>query len=148
MGLKRIVGLDFDGTLVENRFPDIGEVLESMQIRIQKEIDKYGEDNVDFILWTCRSGRYLKEAKKFIEDSNLPVKYFNESHPQVLDWDGWECSEKIFCNVYYDDRARNPILEDKIIDRLDEISSMIDNDKLSDELYKLSKDIMEGDLLE
>ena len=51
---NKIIAVDFDGTLCENRYPEIGKPNEKVinyLIKRQKEGDK-------LILWTCRCGCY------------------------------------------------------------------------------------------
>lgn len=153
MKFKRLVGIDFDNTLVENEYPKIGKLKIRMLEIIGNEQDKYGKENVDFILWTCRRGKELENAIEFIKENKLPIKYFNESHPQALEYFNVvgkipAKTRKIFTNVLYDDRTRNPIVEDKIIDGLEDILGYIDNDRVHDDIYELIRDIEDGNFLD
>lgn len=153
MKFKRLVGIDFDNTLVENEYPKIGKLKTRMLEIIGNEQDKYGKENVDFILWTCRRGKELENAIEFIKENKLPIKYFNESHPQALEYFNVvdkipAKTRKIFTNVLYDDRTRNPIVEDKIIDRLEDILGYVDDDRVHDDIYELVRDIEDGNFLD
>ena len=52
------IAVDFDGTIVENRYPEIGDermfATETLKMLIQ--------DRHRLILWTCREGRLLDDA--------------------------------------------------------------------------------------
>ena len=76
--------------------------------KARKELVDHGIDCVAFVLWTCRAGADLEEAKWFCELHNLPIKYFNENHPLALSWfsaRGNGEPRKIFGHEYWDDRA-------------------------------------------
>jgi len=49
-------------------------------------------------LWTCRSGDYLDQMRKFLIDNSIPYDFINEN-PMVNFG-----SPKIYANKYYDDR--------------------------------------------
>ena len=46
---KKIVAIDFDGTIVEDSWPGIGKLRPKAKEVIQKIFKKY-----DTVLWTCR----------------------------------------------------------------------------------------------
>lgn len=101
---KYYIALDFDGTLVEHKYPAIGEIKsKTIELLLNKkdEINKLGQELV-IILWTCRSNDTLLAAKNWCKQ-NMPIsiipKYYNEN-PEVL-----INSQKIFANEYWDDRA-------------------------------------------
>ena len=53
-----IIAVDFDGTLCENKWPDIGEP----NIKLIDYLKKRQEDGDKLVLWTCRTGEYLSDA--------------------------------------------------------------------------------------
>jgi len=56
-----IIAVDFDGTLVEHRYPAIGkEILFAFETL--RELQK---QNHQLILWTIRSGKELEEAVEY-----------------------------------------------------------------------------------
>lgn len=55
---RRVIALDFDGTICENEYPKIGKPKMDVIQRALKE----QEDGAALILWTCREGTLLKEA--------------------------------------------------------------------------------------
>ena len=94
----KIIAVDFDGTLVEHRYPEIGpempfafEVLHRLQLHGHK-----------LILWTYRSGEFLKETIKFCEEKGIVFYAVNENYPgEMFEAD---ISRKIYADVYIDDR--------------------------------------------
>lgn len=95
-----IYAVDFDGTIVENDFPDIGPINQEVRKFI---LDKKRKDNV-IILWTTRQNEKLEEALDFCEEHGIPIDYANRNVP----WVDFETSDKIFADVYVDDRCYNP----------------------------------------
>lgn len=67
---SKIIAVDFDGTLCENKWPEIGEANEDMIYYLRKrqaEGDK-------LILWTCRVGDMLDKGQRFIT-SHMVQRY-------------------------------------------------------------------------
>ena len=93
-----IIAVDFDGTIVEHKFPEIGKEL-PFAIETLKLIQQKGHK---LILWTYRSGKELEEAVKFCEKRGL---FF---HAVNNDFEGEEFdntySRKIYADMYIDDR--------------------------------------------
>ena len=77
----KIIAIDFDGTLCLNGWPDIskGTLAHSVVTRMQRELLTH---KCVFILWTCRDGKWLEEAKEFCKKHRLPIFLFNEN------WEG------------------------------------------------------------
>jgi hypothetical protein len=102
-----IIAVDFDGTIVTDCFPEIGEenagIIEFLTIR-QAAGDQ-------LILWTCREDSkipgtraYLFEALTFCRSRGLIFDAVNENvkdnpHAHLGD------SRKIFADLYIDDKA-------------------------------------------
>lgn len=93
-----IIAVDFDGTIVEHRFPDIGRVrpfaFETL-LELQAKSHK-------LILWTHRSGRLLEEAVEFCRNNGLTFYAINKNYPEEK-WFEHE-SRKILADLYIDDR--------------------------------------------
>ncbi|HZL09034.1 MAG TPA: hydrolase [Prolixibacteraceae bacterium] len=93
-----IIAVDFDGTIVEHRFPKIGhirpfafETLKALQSK-----------NHRLILWTHRSGRYLQEAVDFCAENGLSFYAVNRNYPEEKWYEN--DSRKILADIYVDDR--------------------------------------------
>ena len=94
-----IYAVDFDGTLCQNEYPQIGEPIQEV-IDFIKKVKLEGHQ---LILWTCRTGENLKCAVDWSEKQGIVFDAMNENLPQILD--AFELdSRKIFANYYIDDR--------------------------------------------
>lgn len=82
-------------------FPQIGEFKEHA-IEAIRNIQKHGHQ---VVLWTCREGYYLEEARKAIEKEGLILNGYNYSPYQLQ-------SRKIVADVYVDDK--NVLMVDNV----------------------------------
>lgn len=96
------VAIDFDGFLVEDKWPEIGEAIWGNLIYAQGL--QYAGHKL--ILWTCRCGDLLEEAIDFCEGLGLQFDAVNENLPETIEKYGSE-SRKISADFYLDDRAFN-----------------------------------------
>ena len=96
---QNIIAVDFDGTLCENKWPEIGEPNKELIGYLQKR--QAAGDKL--ILWTCRAGELLEQAVKFCYDQGLIFDAVNENLPETLEWMNGD-SRKIWANEYIDDR--------------------------------------------
>lgn len=99
--MRKIIAVDFDGTLCENKWPEIGEPNEEV-IEYVKSRQKAG---AAIILWTCRVGEKLADALFWCAGKDLYFDAINENHPDTLKWMGTD-SRKIFAHEYIDDRNK------------------------------------------
>jgi hydroxymethylpyrimidine pyrophosphatase-like HAD family hydrolase len=94
----KTIAVDFDGTIVENRYPKIGKpilfALETL-LHLQK-------DGHLLILWTYRSGRELQEAVEFCKQKGIVFYAVNKSYPEEM-YDE-SLSRKIQADIFIDDR--------------------------------------------
>jgi hydroxymethylpyrimidine pyrophosphatase-like HAD family hydrolase len=93
-----IIAIDFDGTIVEHRYPAIGkvrpfafEVLKALQAK-----------NHRLILWSYRAGNELDEAVAFCSKHGLEFYAVNKNYPEER-WNEND-SRKILADLYIDDR--------------------------------------------
>ena len=100
--IKIIIAVDFDGVIVENRFPSIGRphigVINSL-IERRKKGDK-------LILWTCRCGPTLIDAVAFCRNMGLEFDAVNENLQMMIDKYGSD-SRKVYADCYIDDRNKD-----------------------------------------
>jgi hydroxymethylpyrimidine pyrophosphatase-like HAD family hydrolase len=124
------VAVDFDGTIVENKFPAIGkpnlfafETLKAMQ-----------QKGMLLILWTVRKEKELDEAIEFCRANGLEFWAVNANYPEEQ-FDA-EVSRKIEADIFIDDRniggfvgwsniwqtffpeEKNRVIEQKVISNL------------------------------
>lgn len=92
-----IIAVDFDGTCVDHRYPDIGEDA-PFATQTLKELAANGHL---LILWTMRSGGFLGDASDWFKDRGIPLYGIQKNPTQA----GWSSSPKCYANVYIDDAA-------------------------------------------
>lgn len=95
------IAVDFDGTLVENRYPEIGKPI----LFAFETLHKLQQEGHQIILWTYRSGIKLKEAVEFCEAKGIRFYAVNKSYPEE-DFDN-SISRKILADLFIDDRNIN-----------------------------------------
>lgn len=100
--MPKIIAVDFDGTIVQNKWPEIGKINDFVVNKMRRE----KEEGTIIILWTCRTGRELREAVEFCEKNEIPIDYANEDCNWVKENFG-NNGIKIFAHQYWDDRAIN-----------------------------------------
>lgn len=105
----KIIAVDFDGTLCENKWPEIGEPNKELIAYLKKR----QEAGDKLVLWTCRVGEILKNAIDWSAEQGIIFDAVNENLPEVLEWMGGD-SRKIFANEYIDDRNSSFRLDLKI----------------------------------
>jgi len=92
------IAVDFDGTIVEHRYPAIGEP-KLFAFETLKEFQKKG---FLLILWTFRVGKELEEAVAFCRLNGIEFYAINKSYPEeVLDD---STSRKIDADIFIDDK--------------------------------------------
>ena len=94
-----IIAIDFDGTICQNKYPEIGEPM-PLAIESIKELRERGHD---LILWTCRQGELLDNAVKWCKEHDIPFDLVNEHEPNNLKAFGGVSGNKVFADIYIDD---------------------------------------------
>ena len=92
------IAVDFDGTLVEDKYPKIGKPI----IFAFDTLKKLQENGHRLILWTYRKGKTLDEAVKFCADQGIVFYAVNMSFPEE-EWNPKD-SRKINADYFIDDR--------------------------------------------
>jgi hydroxymethylpyrimidine pyrophosphatase-like HAD family hydrolase len=93
-----VIAVDFDGTIVEHKFPAIGKE-RTFAFGTLKSLQKNGHQ---LILWTYRSGKELDEAVEYCKSHGLEFYAVNRNYPEEIFNDS--ISRKIIADVYIDDR--------------------------------------------
>jgi len=93
------IAVDFDGTIVEHNYPNIGEE-KLFAIETLKELQKQGHQ---IILWTYRHGKELEEAVEYCRKRGLEFYAVNKNYPEEI-FDENTMSRKIYADVYIDDK--------------------------------------------
>ena len=97
---SKIIAVDFDGTLCENAWPEIGEPRQAV-IDYVRDQQRQG---AKLILWTNRSGEKLDEAVRWCGHHGIIFDAVNENLPEMIEYFQNDC-RKVFANEYIDDRA-------------------------------------------
>ena len=101
---RLIIAVDFDGTIVEDAYPNIGKPI----IFAFETLKKLQEDGHRLILWTYRCGAQLEAAVTFCENNGIHFYAVNKSFPEEqYDTDR---SRKIHADLFIDDRNIGGVL--------------------------------------
>lgn len=95
-----IIAIDFDGTIVEHAYPNIGKPI-PFAIETLLEMQKDGHK---LILWTVRRGRLLEEAVDYCAQRGLYFYAENENYRGENKELGEEVSRKLAVDMFIDDR--------------------------------------------
>ena len=95
-----IIAVDFDGTIVEHRYPAIGKERPFATDTLKKLI----KDGHRLILWTVREGRLLDEAVEFCRERGVEFYAVNRDYPEEEKEYNKHYSRKLKADVWIDDR--------------------------------------------
>lgn len=100
----KVIALDFDGTCVDHRFPEVGPDVPGAAAGLRELY----ENGFRFILYTMRSGDKLDDAVAWFERNNIPL-FGVQTHPTQ---DTWTTSPKCHADICIDDRnAGTPLVK-------------------------------------
>ena len=94
------IAVDFDGTIVEHKYPAIGRELPFAIETLKKLRDEHHR----LILWTVREGRLLDEALAFCRDRGLEFYAVNRDYPEEEKGRNNHYSRKLKADLFIDDR--------------------------------------------
>ena len=94
------IAIDFDGTIVENLYPQIGRE-RPFAVRTLKMLQQEGHL---LILWTCREGRELEDALAWCKERDLEFYAVNLDFPEEDVEQNLSYSRKIKADLFIDDR--------------------------------------------
>ncbi|MFH2143767.1 MAG: hydrolase [Bacteroidota bacterium] len=92
------IAVDFDGTIVEHKYPEIGEE-KLFAFYTLKAIQKKG---FKLILWTYREGELLDDAIAFCRENGVEFYAVNKNYPEEKFDEN--TSRKIDADIYIDDK--------------------------------------------
>lgn len=95
-----IIAVDFDGTIVEHKYPAIGR---EIPFAIET-LKKLRDDRHKLILWTVREGRLLSEALDFCRERGLEFYAANRDYPEEKADQNNHFSRKLKADLFIDDR--------------------------------------------
>ena len=95
------IAVDFDGTIVTNRYPAIGEEIPFALDTLKMLVN----DRHKLILWTCREGILLENAVKWCHERGLDFYAVNRDYPEETIRNNEHFSRKLKADVFIDDRS-------------------------------------------
>lgn len=94
----KIIAVDFDGTIVEHKYPAIGKEM-LFAFSTLRALQSKGHR---IILWTYRKGDKLQEAVDFCKENGFEFYAVNENYPgEIKEGD---FSRKLAADIFIDDR--------------------------------------------
>jgi len=95
-----LIAVDFDGTIVEHRYPEIGEekpfAVQTLRMLIA--------DHHRLILWSVREGELLDEAINWCRERGIEFYAVNRDYPEETLDNNDHFSRKLKVDVFIDDR--------------------------------------------
>ncbi len=95
---SKVIAVDFDGTIVEHKYPAIGKEM-LFAFATLKALQQKGHK---LILWTIRTGPLLQEAVDYCEQNGVVFYAVNKNYPEET-LDG-NVSRKLNADIFIDDR--------------------------------------------
>lgn len=95
---KKLIAVDFDGTIVEDAYPAIGKPM-PFAFETMKMLQEEGHL---LVLWTYRHGRELEEAVHFCEKNGMTFYAVNRNYPEEIMSD--DTRRKLRADLFIDDR--------------------------------------------
>jgi hydroxymethylpyrimidine pyrophosphatase-like HAD family hydrolase len=91
-----IIAVDFDGTLVDHRYPDIG----NLKPGAREAMMSFKKAGHKIAIWTCRIGKEEQAVRQFLIQNDIPFDSINTAVPGTDTG-----TRKIYADVYIDDKA-------------------------------------------
>jgi len=95
-----IIAVDFDGTIVEHAYPQIGKPI-PFAIDTLKRLQK---EEHQIILWSVREGKLLKEAVDYCKERGLEFYAVNSNFPDETAIHDGLTARKLTADLFIDDR--------------------------------------------
>ena len=93
------IAVDFDGTIVTHKYPEIGEeipfAIETLKMLIA--------DHHRLILWTVREGELLDEAVNWCRERGVEFYAVNKEYPEETVRNNEHFSRKVKADIFIDD---------------------------------------------
>ena len=94
------IAVDFDGTIVEHRYPEIGEEIPFATETLKMLI----KDRHRLILWSVREGELLNEAVEWCRQRGVEFYAVNRAYPEEEKEKHNHFSRKLKADLFIDDR--------------------------------------------
>jgi len=97
---KFTIAIDFDGTIVEDKYPKIGNMI----FEAEKYINLLYYQGCNIIINSCRTGLFQGDMQMYLIKNNIAYSYINCNLPNKIEKHGEDC-RKISADVYIDDKC-------------------------------------------
>lgn len=94
------IAVDFDGTIVEHRYPEIGREIPFAT----QTLKMLTEDHHKLILWSVREGKLLEDAVQWCRERGVEFYAVNKDFPEEDVTRNQHFSRKLKADVWIDDR--------------------------------------------
>ena len=94
------IAVDFDGTIVEHAYPEIGSEIPFATDTLRMLI----EDRHQLILWSCREGELLQDAIDWCHERGVDFYAVNRDFPEEDIERNEHFSRKLKVDLFIDDR--------------------------------------------
>ena len=95
-----VIAVDFDGTVVENRYPAIGRELPFAT----ETLRMLAREGHRLVLWTCREGQLLDEAVAWCRERGVEFWAVNRDYPEETQQTNPHWTRKLKADLFIDDR--------------------------------------------
>ena len=95
-----VIALDFDGTIVEHKYPEIGEEIPFATETIRMLI----AERHKVILWSVREGKLLDDAVNWCRERGIEFYAVNRDYPEETKENNNHFSRKLKADIFIDDR--------------------------------------------
>ena len=94
------IAVDFDGTIVEHCYPEIGQEIPFATDTLKMLI----KDHHRLILWSVREGKLLEDAINWCRERGVEFYAVNRDYPEEKEENNQHFSRKLKADVWIDDR--------------------------------------------
>lgn len=95
-----VIAVDFDGTIVTHRYPDIGDEIPFATETLKLLIKEHHK----LILWSVREGKLLQDAIDWCRERGVEFYAVNKDYPEEKVEYNNHFSRKIKADLFIDDR--------------------------------------------
>lgn len=92
-----VIAVDFDGTIVEHKYPKIGKPIPFAIETLKQLVD----DGHTLLMWTVREGELLQEAIDYVESHGVTFYAYNKNYPEE---EYKNAARKLNADIFIDDR--------------------------------------------
>ena len=94
------IAIDFDGTIVEHKYPEIGAEIPFAVQTLRMLIAEHHK----LILWSVREGELLEEAVNWCRERGIEFYAVNRDYPEETLSNNEHFSRKLKADIFIDDR--------------------------------------------